>query len=73
MTATSKSYVENCGAECPNCGSGDITNNGCDYNGTEIAQEVSCGKCNHSWTDIYELKGYRSLVTPDGDNVSIPK
>ncbi len=46
-------------AACPNCGSLDEDNSrtwgSFDHDGSTIFQSVSCGDCDETWTDAYEL------------------
>lgn len=50
-----KQYLENRGASCPFCGSGDIEGGSMNFEAGEIAQRISCHDCGERWTDVYKL------------------
>src|SRR5216684_3541053 len=50
-----KEYLEQGGLACPFCGSWDIAGGSMDFDAGEIAQRISCPKCNEQWTDVYKL------------------
>jgi formate dehydrogenase maturation protein FdhE len=50
-----KKYLEQRGSVCPFCGSWDIEGGSMDFEAGEIAQRISCHKCNERWTDVYKL------------------
>ena len=50
-----KKYLEQHGRLCPFCGSWDIEGGSMIFEAGEIAQRISCHKCNEQWTDVYKL------------------
>jgi len=50
-----KKYLEERGLACPFCNSWDIEGGSMDFEAGEIAQRISCHKCNERWTDVYKL------------------
>jgi transcription elongation factor Elf1 len=56
-----KTYIANSGVACPLCHSGDVTGGHIQIDGGIAWQEIDCGNCNASWTDIYKLTGYENL------------
>ena len=50
-----KKYLEQRGLACPFCGSWDIEGGSMDCDAGEIAQRISCHKCNEQWTHVYKL------------------
>ena len=50
-----KKYLEQRGLACPFCGSWDIEGGSMDFDAGEIAQRISCHKCDERWTDVYKL------------------
>lgn len=52
-----KSYVESGGNHCPVCGSSDISSDRVEIDGSQGYGNVTCNKCNSTWTDIYRLTG----------------
>ena len=57
-----KKYLEQRGLACPFCGCWDIEGGSMDFEDDEIAQRISCHKCNQRWTDVYKLV---ALADPD--------
>jgi transposase-like protein len=68
-----KKYLEQRGLACPFCGSWDIEGGSMDFERGEIAQRISCHKCNEQWTDVYKLV---AVADPDSGatiaSISIP-
>jgi hypothetical protein len=58
-----KQYLEQHGCVCPFCNSWDIEGGSMNFEAGEIAQSVSCHKCNEMWTDVYKL-----AAVADGDS-----
>ena len=54
-TKKAKQYLEQRGCMCPFCGSWDIEGGSMDFEAGEIAQRISCHRCNEQWTDVYKL------------------
>jgi hypothetical protein len=50
-----KKYLEQRGPACPFCDSWDIEGGSMEFGSGEIAQKISCHKCNEQWTDVYKL------------------
>ena len=50
-----KKYLEQHGRLCPFCGSWDIEGGSMSFEAGEIAQRISCHKCNERWVDVYKL------------------
>ena len=50
-----KKYLEQHGLACPFCCSRDIEGGSMNFESGEIAQRISCHKCNETWTDVYKL------------------
>ncbi len=50
-----KQYLEQRGCVCPYCGSWDIEGGSMNFEAGEIAQSISCHKCDERWTDVYKL------------------
>lgn len=50
-----KQYLEQRGRSCPFCGSWDIEGGSMSFEAGEIAQRISCHKCQEQWTDVYKL------------------
>ena len=50
-----KKYLEQRALACPFCGSWDIEGGSMNFEAGEIAQRISCHKCNEDWTDVYKL------------------
>jgi hypothetical protein len=50
-----KQYLEQRGRLCPFCGSWDIQGGSTNFEAGEIAQTISCHKCDEMWTDVYKL------------------
>jgi transposase-like protein len=50
-----RKYLEQRGLACPFCSSWDIEGGSMDFEAGEIAQRISCHKCNEQWTDVYKL------------------
>jgi transcription elongation factor Elf1 len=61
-----KKYLERRGLACPFCGSGDIEGGSMDFEAGEIAQRISCHKCDERWTDVYKL-----VAVADSDSGAI--
>jgi transposase-like protein len=57
-----KNYLEQRGLVCPFCDSWDIEGGSMDFDAGEIAQRISCHKCNEQWTDVYKLA---AVADPD--------
>ena len=57
-----KEYLEQRGLARPFCGSRDIEGGSMDFEAGEIAQRISCHKCNERWTDVYKLA---AVADPD--------
>ena len=57
-----KKYLKQRGSACPFCGSWDIEGGSMDFEVGEIAQRISCHKCNGQWTDVYKLA---AVADPD--------
>lgn len=50
-----KAHLDSGGAQCPYCGSEDITGDGVEVEGSIASQYVRCLKCYESWTDNFRL------------------
>ncbi len=50
-----KKYLEHRGLACPSCGPRDIEGGSMNFEAGEIAQKISCHKCDEQWTDVYKL------------------
>ncbi len=52
-------YVRQGGIKCPFCQSAEISGNSVEIDAGTASQEVSCGSCHKSWTDLYSLVGFK--------------
>ena len=59
---TTKKYVDNNGTNCPVCGSDNIEGEEVEVLAGSARQDVYCLECDATWTDVYSLTGYMSLV-----------
>ena len=48
---------------CPLCGSEGIEGDSVQIEGTEAWQEMSCQRCDGSWTEVYEAKGRIEILS----------
>lgn len=55
MCARAKKYLNGGGGACLFCGSWDVEGSSWDMNGEQVSQDVTCLKCDKSWTDFYTL------------------
>lgn len=60
-TISSEEYVASGGSVCPACGSGAISAEWPEMDGSAIWADVSCSDCDAVWTDYYKLAGYDNL------------
>ena len=55
-------YVKTHGSRCPVCGSDNLFVDGFpSHDGAAFTQDIHCGACNATWTDIYELTRYSNV------------
>jgi hypothetical protein len=56
-------HVENEGAKCPACKSGQIEGDSISIEGKNAYQPMWCNSCPATWVDEYRLTGYAELKT----------
>jgi transcription elongation factor Elf1 len=42
-------------ANCPYCGSSEVSYEGVTFDSSKVWHEISCSKCNKRWADVYAL------------------
>lgn len=65
---TPEQYALSGGVICPVCESTNLSGCGVDIEEGIATQAVMCLDCDADWTDVYHLKGYRSLDTGEDDD-----
>jgi hypothetical protein len=50
-------YVKSNGAACPHCGSTEIEADSPSLEDTDISCQVTCNRCEETWTEIWKLAG----------------
>ena len=59
-------YVDNQGMECPACGGPPAMAGELEALLDTAWQNCSCDDCGATWTDVFELTGYRDLIPQGG-------
>lgn len=54
-------HVEQQGQKCPRCGSEEIEGDEVTIDSGHAVQDMSCGACDSTWTDVYALLGFAGL------------
>ena len=57
-------YINSGGNGCLYCGYHDIVGRNVDLTEGVAEQEITCGRCNATWIDVYELQHIREIDLP---------
>ena len=59
---TDEEYVAAKGTKCPSCRSTNLVGNPVEIDGGTATQNMICGDCFTTWTDLYRLVGVMELI-----------